>query len=665
MLLRTLLITILCLSPGSMATQEVDPPEPAAPKRLPGGFKQGVDWPTRMSMRTTLIRGAFPISSQVVLVPDAATYLDELGKWTKHNRWPVLLEDDFYAPMFVRAYKPQVIYSRESIGKLPSDHDERRRMIEEVVARAWRLDGSEATTGAQAFKERKFTPIGVVLTSLQDPAWTAAVALAASHGQYIRWLDGEWGELNETLDQAKTRELLKEANRLVASTGQSWEEIGDAVEFVTVCRTLPARCFFNAGELPEGMPPQALEGPRAITDCVGRMMDGSRWGFAGMISGGQRSSIFAAMCSYFLPRTKVWLGNTYPDEEQWGAYRLDETARLYESFKFTVENHDMLSLPELRSVSASGITTDLVMMTSMGNADFFDLGTDRASPFEVPVLNTPAALYLLHSWSLKTPGNRLSVGGRWMQNGAYAVAGSSHEPLLSGFVPPTIVTSRLLGGIPFGAAVRYWPGDGSLSIPWRINVFGDPFMRCGPPARMARQIAPTGDGAGMTDIAEAAVIAAERAFESSDDEHYAEAIRLQVLLGADSVAVDLWNRSAGAGADGPASAKAALGSLFRAGETMGFAAAFERLQHRTSMDRDMLWSLLGNTLSQPGEPTFVDLLDENVRTEFPSGDMQRLGPALQRVHGSEHVRQRLDELGAGASNRREQKALDELKSRYR
>ena len=121
-----------------------------------------------------------------------------------------------------------------------------------------------------------------------------------AHGQYIRWLDGEWGGLNETLDLAKTRELLKEANRLVASTGQSWEEIGDAIELVTVCRTLPARCFFNAGELPEGMPPQALEGPRAITDCVGRNMDGSRWGFAGMITGGQRASIFAAMCSYFL-----------------------------------------------------------------------------------------------------------------------------------------------------------------------------------------------------------------------------------------------------------------------------------------------------------------------------------------------------------------------------
>ena len=190
-------------------------------------------------------------------------------------------------------------------------------------------------------------------------------------------------------------------------------------------------------------------------------------------------------------------------------------------------------------------------------------------------------------------------------------------------------------------------------------------MRCVRPGEMIRQTALTGDGAGMTDIAEAAVSAAERAIESPDDERYAEAIRLQVLLGADLVAVDLWNRAAGAGADGPSSAKAALGSLFREGETMGFAAAFERLQHGTSMDRDMLWSLLGNTLSQPGDPVFVDLLDDNVRTEFPSGDMQRLAPALQRVHGSAYVQQRINELRAGASNQREQKALDVLKSRFR
>ena len=51
-------------------------------------------WLAAILTHWAMIRGAFPVSSQVVLVPDAATYLDELGKWTKHNRRPVLLEDD-------------------------------------------------------------------------------------------------------------------------------------------------------------------------------------------------------------------------------------------------------------------------------------------------------------------------------------------------------------------------------------------------------------------------------------------------------------------------------------------------------------------------------------------------------------------------------------------
>ena len=61
---------------------------------------------------------------------------------------------------------------------------------------------------------------------------------------------------------------------------------------------------------------------------------------------------------------------------------------------------------------------------------------------------------------------------------------------------------------------------------------------------------------------------------------------------------------------------------------------------------------------------FVDLLDANVRTAFPSGDMQQLGPALQRARGSEYVRQRLVELLPRAANQRERKALEEMKSRY-
>ena len=59
---------------------------------------------------------------QVVLVPDLATWLDEVGRWKKGAQWPVLIEDDRYTPLFVRRFKPLRLIGRSSIGEeLPSD----------------------------------------------------------------------------------------------------------------------------------------------------------------------------------------------------------------------------------------------------------------------------------------------------------------------------------------------------------------------------------------------------------------------------------------------------------------------------------------------------------------------------------------------------------------
>jgi hypothetical protein len=675
MLTRTFMLVLLLCSGIAMGQGAAQPTQPAAKPqatqpagpRLPGGFKEGVHWATRLGMRTQFIRGMCPISKKVVLVPDAATYLDEVTKWTRYDRWPVLYEDSFYAPMFIRRFEPDAVYRRTSVGKLPDDHAERRSMVEKAIALSWRKTESTATTPEQAYAERRYEPVGVVATSMSDPAWTAAVALAAAHGQLIVWLEDDWGEPNDILSERRTRELIKEVNRLVDSTGDSWDTIGDALELLTICRALPARCEFETNQIPEGMPPAAFAGPRAITDCLGRTLDGARWGFTGWIYGGQRASAYVAMCSYFLPRSSVWLGNTYPDEGQWGVYGLAETNRLDTMFEYDVSYHDELSLPELQALTSGGLTADMVMMTSKGNADFFDLGADRASPYEVPLLNTPALLYMLHSWSMKTPADANTVGGRWLRNGAYGYAGSSHEPLLAGFISPTEFTRRALGGIPFGAAIRYWPGQSPFSMPWRINFYGDPFMKCAAPARMRRPFAdPTEDvDPDLQDLNVAATAAMDAATANPSDASFAEAIRLQTLLGNDVMAVSLWNRAGGDKVAGPLAAEAALGALFRQQKQTAFAAAFERLKRVTSRERDMLWSLLGQAVMQPGGHEYAELLDRNVRKQFPSSDMRRLGPALQRVQSGSYVNSRLKELERTAANQRERKALVELQSRYR
>jgi hypothetical protein len=660
--IRHALLALLLTS--SSFAQVAQPTAAPNQTRLPGGFTEEVEWPTRLAMRTQFIRGMCPISKKVVLVPDAATYLSELQQWTRHDRWPVLFEDSFYAPMFIRRFQPEVIYRRASVGTLPATTAAKRELVQRAVALAWRKDESTATTPKQAFAERKFQPVGVVVTSMSDPAWTAAVALAAAHGQFVVWLDEDWGAPNDLLEQGPTRQLMTDVNTLVNSLGVTWNTIGDAIELLTVCKSLPARCTFDSGPAPEGMPAEAFRGPRALSDCLGRNLDGTRWAFGGWIFGGKTASAYIAMSSYFLPRDRIWLGNTYPDEGQWRQFGLAETARLDTMFKYDVTYDESLTLAQLQKQTSGGLTTDMVMMTSKGNADFFDLGSERVSPYEVPLLNTPAMLYLLHSWSMKTPGNLNTVGGRWLRNGVYAFAGSSHEPLLSGFVPPTILTRRLLGGIPFGAAVRYWPGESPLAMPWRINVFGDPFIKSMAPQKMGRPEADIVKSETMVNLEDEATARLDAAVAAPSDATYASAISLQTLIGNDTMAVGLWNRAGLAGVAGHSSATAALGSLFRKKKETGFAAAFERLDRITSRDRDMLWSLLGPGLASPQGRDYADLLDRNVRKTFPAADMKRLAPVLAGIHGNAYVSRRLDELRSTAINLRERKALDALQSKY-
>lgn len=660
--IRPALLALLLTS--SSFAQVAQPTAAPNQNRLPGGFTEEVEWPTRLAMRTQFIRGMCPISKKVVLVPDAATYLSELQQWTRHDRWPVLFEDSFYAPMFIRRFQPEVIYRRASVGTLPETAAAKRELVERAVALAWRKDESTATTPKQAFAERKFQPVGVVVTSMSDPAWTAAVALAAAHGQFVVWLDEDWGSPDDLLEEGPTRQLITDVNSLVNSLGVTWNAIGDSIELLTVCKSLPARCTFDSGPAPEGMPAEAFGGPRAISDCLGRNLDGTRWGFGGCIFGGKTASAYIAMSSYFLRRDRVWLGNTYPDEGQWRQFGLAETARLDTIFKYDVTYDESLTLAQLQKQTSGGLTTDIAMMTSKGNADFFDLGSERVSPYEVPILNTPVMLYLLHSWSMKTPENLNTIGGRWLRNGVYAFAGSSHEPLLSGFMPPTILTRKLLGGIPLGAALRYWPGESPLAMPWRINFFGDPFIKAMAPQKMDRPEATVVTSETMLNLEDEATALLDAAVATPGDATYASAISLQTLIGNDTMAVGLWNRAGQAGVAGPSSATAALGSLFRKKKETGFAAAFERLNRITSRDRDMLWSLLGQSLARPQGRDYADLLDQNVRKQFPAEDMKRLAPVLAGIHGNAYVSRRLDELRSTAINRRERKALDALQSKY-
>src|SRR5690606_9711207 len=91
---------------------------PAAAQDRPTDTPEDVPaaWAVRLGQRSLQVQCAFPLIDRVVLVPDAATYLDELSKWSPQGRWPVLIEDARLSAMFIRRFQPAEVIRRDTIG---------------------------------------------------------------------------------------------------------------------------------------------------------------------------------------------------------------------------------------------------------------------------------------------------------------------------------------------------------------------------------------------------------------------------------------------------------------------------------------------------------------------------------------------------------------------
>ena len=318
-------------------------------------------WGIALGLRVEQVRRAFPVLDRVVLVPDTATYLDELGKWSTKARWPVLIEDDRYASMFIRRFNPAQVVRRQSVGNTRITRD----AIEAVVRSTW--DGPpDAESITAVFDRHDFTPAGIVITSTGDPAWTAAVALAAGRGQPIGWLDGRFGRANHLLDADGFAALNKAVNTLVAATGYPYAAMGDAIETITICRDIGGRVDTSPG----------VDGRiRAVTDMLGRSVGGHRWAFTGWIFGNATRCVYTAMCSLFLDRSDVGLYNTYQEPQVVRVYGMTEAAGLLAERGFKVTTWDVpgTTLDDWLRLLPRGFTNDVLVMNSGGNADYFVL----------------------------------------------------------------------------------------------------------------------------------------------------------------------------------------------------------------------------------------------------------------------------------------------------
>ena len=109
-------------------------------------------------------------------MPDLATWLDEIGRWGMSARWPVLIEDDRYTPLFVRQFKPRRLVRRPSVEwNLPRDPDALKAMARSTAVDAW--GGEPGNDEIEAvYRRLSWVPPGIVATSFEDPAWPAALA---------------------------------------------------------------------------------------------------------------------------------------------------------------------------------------------------------------------------------------------------------------------------------------------------------------------------------------------------------------------------------------------------------------------------------------------------------------------------------------------------------
>jgi hypothetical protein len=620
---------------------------------------EALPWFLKLGESSMQLRARVPVARQVVLVPDIQTLVEEVSTWTPAAQWPVLIEDDVLCPMFIRRFKPQLVLRRTSVGAWPSDSGGAAATMVSAAAAAW---GGTGGVRAAASAAGLPVPAGLIISDPGDPAAAAAVLLAAGRGQDIAWIEGSFGAPNGVLSAAGSADFARKVEDAAAATGLSWRTLGDDIDTLTICRSMSARGH-TAAPVPI---PKDQGGPVAMTDVLGRNANGKRWAVAGWIFGSAARSAYMANCSLYLPRIEAWMCGTYPDTPPWTGWSMTPAAAELRRKGYQVTLLEHVTVAALGAADMDGLKSDLLLMNSKGNADFFEMaGGVNADPGDVPILDRPAALSMIHSWSLRSPDDEATVGGRWLLHGVYAAVGSSEEPQLQAFVPPGLLATRIAGGVPLLVAARWWPNaERPMSLTWRINTIGDPLMIMPPPKGTLRRPVPPGartDVTGMIDVKHEAVQHMQVARSAPSDTNFAAAISTVALLGLDTMAAELWTAASEKNVNGPLTARAAFGSLYRLADHDGLVAAWHRLSDPSLLEGDMLWALFGPVLGEGTSDEVLSALGQAISPGGVVGRTTRLAPVLARRYGSGAARAAINRALGIATNTRQRRALEALK----
>lgn len=651
----SLLLLVPFLAGASSLQQATQAQDDAAPEPQTRVIDpEEIPWPARLGLRVRQVDQAFPLIDRVVLVPDAATYVDELSKWSPRGRWPVLIEDEHFAPKFIRRFKPSEVIRREPTDALPEDNGELLARLRELPIRAWGGDPSQVTL-KQVFDRHNYVPCGAVVASTSDPAWTAALALAAGRGQPLVWIDSQFHGPNATITQDQADRLDDMITTALPAMGYEIGPPGVGLTTVTICRSIATKV-----NLPR--PDNGEVEPAAITDYLGRTGLGGeeRAYFASQIFGDEVRSAYVAMCSLFLSRERVVFYNTYPTDNEFRAYAMSDAEALFSTRGYETKHFSEQQTTEATWLATlpGGLSTDVFVMNSRGREDEFHMREGVCSALDVPTLNEPVAVHWTHSWSMRAPDNPRTVAARWLGAGAYAYVGSAHEPYLGAFLPPDALAERWASFVPFLIAARHWGGPMPFAGPWKVNLFGDPLMLFAVPEQMKKERIdrPAEYGESVLVHARAAM---ERIKENESGAALAEAMHNLALLGRDELLRDLWQLARQRGWESFA-ARPALGPLFRAYEVDEFLVAWQHLPQHDAQAENMLWHLMTVRLRRVRDDETLLRLQSAVRLDLPHVDAGRLAPILATRFGREHTRVFLDRLIQHTEYYRSRRQLEEL-----
>lgn len=547
----------------------------------------------------------------VVVVPDAGSYVRAIGGWEPLRRYPVLIDDGTVGASediarFVRAYGPERVVrwsspERPDVGVAGSVE----RAVRETVLGVWGagegdwaglVDAVRMVCGAE--------PPGAVVASGADPAWTAALALGAGRGQPVVWVEARRG-VSDAMTREEGEELAASIERALGEAGLAWDRLGDTTDVVALCLNTPSRIANAPGQW------------YATTDRIGRLVnhpaETGRWGWSSQVHGTEAQAAYRAMSALFLPLSTAWLYDGYGSGQPWESYALVMAARAFggvPGLEQSITHHPNNRLEVWRGGTARPVSATLVMVNTHGMRDFFELPGGTARSGDVPLLDRPAAVHFIHSWSAHQPGERSTIAGRWFERGAFAYCGSVQEPYLSAFVPPAMLASRMLSLAPWGIACRV-----DAAPVWRVAIFGDPLITLGP--AMERCEEPFSlDGE---------VPVEDEMREALREGRMAAAIRALALCGRDADAARLVSGLRAGGGITPEVARAALGPLIRQGRYEDFQGVYPRLVAADASDpvhRDMLWFSARGLVPRDGSA--MALLRPHIRPDQAASDTAEL-----------------------------------------